>query len=229
MLGAIVVVLALVALLLALLWTLQRRLIYLPFPAVVPPAVAVLGGARELTLRTADGLALGAWFVAPAGPGRGMAVLVAAGNAGNRSLRAPLAAALAREGLSVLLFDYRGYGGNRGRPTEAGLARDVRAALGFLREEVGIPRDRILYYGESLGAAVVAELAAEHPPSGTATRSPSSSPGSRFPRQSCTAPTTGSCRPARAAWSRPPRPARRDSSRSRAPTTTMACCSTAPP
>jgi pimeloyl-ACP methyl ester carboxylesterase len=172
MLGAIVVVLALVALLLALLWTLQRRLIYLPFPAVVPPAVAVLGGARELTLRTADGLALGAWFVAPAGPGRGMAVLVAAGNAGNRSLRAPLAAALAREGLSVLLFDYRGYGGNRGRPTEAGLARDVRAALGFLREEVGIPRDRILYYGESLGAAVVAELAAEHPPAGLVLRSP---------------------------------------------------------
>ena len=54
---------------------------------------------------------------------RDMAVLVAAGNAGNRSQRAPLAAALARQGLAVLLFDYRGYGGNRGRPTESGLAR----------------------------------------------------------------------------------------------------------
>jgi fermentation-respiration switch protein FrsA (DUF1100 family) len=172
MLGAVVVVLGVVALLLALLWTLQRRLIYLPFPAAVPPAAAVLGGARELTLRTADGPALGAWFVAPAEQGRGMAVLVAAGNAGNRSLRAPLAAALAREGLAVLLFDYRGYGGNRGRPTEAGLARDVRAALRFLREEAGLPSDRILYYGESLGAAVVTELAAEHPPAGLVLRSP---------------------------------------------------------
>ena len=38
MLGAVSVVLALVVLLLALLWTLQRRLIYLPFPRAVPPA-----------------------------------------------------------------------------------------------------------------------------------------------------------------------------------------------
>jgi fermentation-respiration switch protein FrsA (DUF1100 family) len=72
----------------------------------------------------------------------------------------------------VLLFDYRGYGGNRGRPTEAGLARDARAALRFLEAEAGLPPERILYYGESLGAAVVTELAAEHPPAGLLLRSP---------------------------------------------------------
>ena len=132
MLGAVIFVLAFAALVLALLWTFQRRLIYLPFPAHVPPAGAVLAEAREVTLRTVDGLTLGAWFLPPAEPSRRLGVLVAAGNAGNRSLRAPLAAALARHGLAVLLFDYRGYGGNRGRPTQRGLARDVRAALGFL-------------------------------------------------------------------------------------------------
>ena len=132
MLAAVVIVLAVVALLLALLWALQRRLIYLPFPADVPPATAVLDGARDVTLRTADGLELGAWFVAPGEPDRRVGVLVATGNAGDRSLRAPLAAALAHHGLAVLLFDYRGYGGNRGRPTQDGLARDVRAALRFL-------------------------------------------------------------------------------------------------
>lgn len=168
MLAAALFVLAAVLALLALLWALQRRLIYLPFPATMPPAATLLAGAREVTLQTVDGIELGAWFL-PAG---GMSVLVAPGNAGNRSLRAPLAAALARHGLGVLLFDYRGYGGNRGRPTEAGLARDVRAALRFLAADAGLPRERLLYYGESLGAGVVAELATEYPPAGLVLRSP---------------------------------------------------------
>jgi fermentation-respiration switch protein FrsA (DUF1100 family) len=172
MLGAVVVVLATLAMLLALLWAFQRRLIYLPFPAAVPPVATVLAAAREVTLRTDDGLELGAWFVPAGEPDRAIAVLVAAGNAGNRSLRAPLAAALAREGLAVLLFDYRGYGGNRGHPTQAGLARDVRAALRFLTDELGLARDRLVYYGESLGAAVITELATQEEPAGLVLRSP---------------------------------------------------------
>ncbi len=157
---------------LALLWGFQRRLIYLPFPAAVPAPAQVLSSAREVTLRTSDGLTLGGWFVAAGQPDRATAVLVANGNAGNRSLRAPLARALARRGFAVLLFDYRGYGGNPGRPSEEGLARDVRAARRFLVEVAGVPSDRLLYYGESLGAAVVAELATEHAPAGLALRSP---------------------------------------------------------
>jgi uncharacterized protein len=172
MIGAVVGVLATFAVLLALLWAFQRRLIYLPFPADVPPVTTVLAAAREVALRTDDGLQLEAWLVPASEPDRAMGVLVAAGNAGNRSLRAPLAAALARNGLAVLLFDYRGYGGNRGRPTQAGLARDVRAALRFLTEEVGLPRNRLLYFGESLGAAVVTELATEEEPAGLVLRSP---------------------------------------------------------
>jgi pimeloyl-ACP methyl ester carboxylesterase len=170
MLAAAVFVLAAAALLLVLLWALQRRLIYLPFPADVPPAATLLPAAREVTLRTDDGLELGAWFV-PA-PAAAAAVLVAPGNAGNRSLRAPLAAALARHGLAVLLFDYRGYGRNRGRPTQRGLARDVRAARAFLIDEAGVAPDRIVYFGESLGSAVVTELATEHPPLALVLRSP---------------------------------------------------------
>jgi uncharacterized protein len=72
----------------------------------------------------------------------------------------------------VLLFDYRGYGGNPGRPSEQGLARDVRAARRFLIEEAEVAPSRLLYYGESLGAAVVTELATEHPPAGLVLRSP---------------------------------------------------------
>jgi uncharacterized protein len=151
---------------------LQRRLIYFPFPAQLPRAEALVAGAREVTPQTVDGLALGAWLVEAGEPDRGVAVLVANGNAGNRSQRAPLARALAGAGLAVLLFDYRGYAGNPGRPSEQGLARDVRAAHRFLIEEAEVAPARLLYYGESLGSAVVTELASEHPPAGLVLRSP---------------------------------------------------------
>ncbi|MGH3328347.1 MAG: alpha/beta hydrolase [Streptomycetales bacterium] len=170
---AVFVVLAVAALLsAAVLWSVQRRMIYLPPRGSLPPAAEAIDGAREVTLRTSDDLALGAWFVPAVEPDRGVAVLFAGGNAGDRSLRAPLAEALADRGLAVLLLDYRGYGGNPGRPTESGLAEDVRAAYRFLVEEAGIPRDRLVYYGESLGSAVVTELATEHPPAGLVLRSP---------------------------------------------------------
>jgi pimeloyl-ACP methyl ester carboxylesterase len=83
-----------------------------------------------------------------------------------------LAHALAAKGLTVLLFDYRGYGGNPGSPSEEGLARDVRAARHFLVRREGTSPERIIYVGESLGSAVVTELAAEHPPAGMLLRSP---------------------------------------------------------
>lgn len=168
----LIVLVAVIGVLFIAIWGLQRRLIYLPAPGPVPPAHEQIEGARNVTLETSDGLKLGAWFVAPRSSRTGIAVLVANGNAGNRSLRAPLARSLAREGLAVLLFDYRGYGGNPGSPSEDGLALDIRAAYRFLTEEEGIPPERLLYYGESLGAAVVMELAAEHPPGGLVLRSP---------------------------------------------------------
>ncbi|EUA43150.1 hypothetical protein I552_7891 [Mycobacterium xenopi 3993] len=99
-----------------LLASVQRRLIYFPSPGPVPPASALLPDGRDVVLDTEDGLRLGAWFV-PAAQ-RGAAVLVCNGNAGDRALRAPLAAALVRAGLSVLLFDYRGYGGNPADPAK---------------------------------------------------------------------------------------------------------------
>ncbi|MFI7680626.1 alpha/beta hydrolase [Actinophytocola sp. NPDC049390] len=166
---AVVVVVVVV---LALAYLFQRRLIYLPSGGPVPSASQVLPGARDVRLTTADGLALGAWYVPPTGPDLGFTVLVANGNGGDRSHRAELAAALRAEGLSVLLFDYRGYGGNPGDPTQEGLALDVRAAHAYLVDELGVPQDRLVYFGDSLGGAVVAELAIEHPPAGLLLRSP---------------------------------------------------------
>jgi fermentation-respiration switch protein FrsA (DUF1100 family) len=164
--GVVVLLLALVT---GLLWGFQRSLIYLPDAGPVPAAAAVLPGARDVVLTTSDGLELGGWYL-PAEDAP--AVLVAGGNAGHRGHRAPLAEALHEAGLSVLLFDYRGYAGNPGSPSEEGLALDVRAARDFLLEETAVRPERLLYFGESLGAAVVTELATEHPPAGLVLRSP---------------------------------------------------------
>lgn len=161
-----------VVLLLAAVWLLQRRMIYFPAQAQVAPAARVLHGAQDVTLQTSDGLALGGWLVPPRGTDRHWAVLVANGNAGDRSMRSELAAALAAEGFTVLLFDYRGYGGNPGSPAETGLVRDAQAAYRYLVEVAAVPADRLIFFGESLGAAVVTALAADHPPAGLVLRSP---------------------------------------------------------
>ncbi|AYY12168.1 alpha/beta hydrolase [Actinobacteria bacterium YIM 96077] len=177
-LKGIVVAAGIVVILLGVLWLGQRRLIYLPDTSSVPPAADAVSGARDVTLTTEDGLELGAWYV----PARSqdedtdtrgtVTVLVANGNGGNRQSRASLAEALADAGLATLLFDYRGYGGNPGNPTEDGLALDVRAAYRYLVEELGVAPENLLYFGESLGAGVVSELATEHPPAGLFLRSP---------------------------------------------------------
>jgi uncharacterized protein len=168
---AALVLIVLFTLLVGLLWAFQRSLIYLPAPGPVGAAATVLPGGRDVRLATDDGLELAAWYLPAADPAA-LAVLVANGNGGHRGMRAPLAKALHAEGLSVLLFDYRGYGGNPGSPSEGGLALDVRAARDFLLDDAGVDAQRILYFGESLGAAVVTELATEHPPAGLVLRSP---------------------------------------------------------
>lgn len=157
-----------------LVWGGQRSAIYLPSGGEPPPADEVVQGAEDVVLRTDDGLDLDGWYVPSTGADRDAAVLITNGNAGNRESRAPLAQALAQEGFSVLVLDYRGFGGNDGEPTEPGLTADARAGLEVLRDR-GHESDRILYWGESLGAAVAVNLAMEEPPAGLFLRSPFSS------------------------------------------------------
>ncbi|MCC7008814.1 MAG: alpha/beta hydrolase [Acidobacteria bacterium] len=157
---------------LAVIWFGQRSLMYFPSSDLPAPADVGLPGAEAVEFRTEDGLDLAGWFVEPAGPPSGYTVLVCHGNAGNRGHRAPLAARLSRLGAAVLLFDYRGYGGNPGLPFEAGLARDARAALRYLKERTDVDPRRIVFFGESLGTGVAVRLAAEDPPAALILRSP---------------------------------------------------------
>lgn len=158
MIAAVVVVT-----IIAVVFAFQRKLVYFPSPGPLPSAQEVLPGGRDVRLVTADGLLLNGWhFEVPDAPAT---VIVFPGNGGNRLGRVPLARELTARGLSVLLFDYRGYGDNPGKPTEEGLTYDARAALDLIDGPV-------IYFGESLGAAVAAELASYRAPAGMVLRSP---------------------------------------------------------
>ncbi|MET0566439.1 MAG: alpha/beta hydrolase [Acidimicrobiia bacterium] len=167
---ALAVIIALAVLVLGAIWLFQRSLIYFPIDSV-PPIDTVLPGGEEVTFTTEDGLILTSWYL-PAPGDAETTVIVFNGNAGNRSHRTPLARALADHGLAVLLTDYRGYGGNPGSPSEEGLVHDADAALAYLETRPDVDTDRVVYFGESLGASIALRLASDHSPAALVLRSP---------------------------------------------------------
>ena len=168
--SAALLILSVLAVLLLVIWSAQRRLMYFPDRNVPPPDEVALADAEPVRFTTDDGLTLHGWFVRS--PGAAWTVIVFNGNGGNRAYRAPLAAALRADGMSVLLFDYRGYGENAGSPTESGLAGDARAARAYAATRPDVDPRRLVYLGESLGSAVAIRLAAEQPPAALILRSP---------------------------------------------------------
>lgn len=112
-----------------------------------------------------DGTKLHGWFC-PCETPRGV-LLIAHGNAGHIAFRAPWLQYLqCTAKLSVFMFDYRGYGRSEGTPTVEGAIRDAVAARSKLRELASIKDDEMLLMGESLGGAVMIQLAADSAPRG---------------------------------------------------------------
>ncbi len=154
---AVVVSLLCAGALLVLMGSLVDRILFQPSPGVdIDPGAH---GAESLYLVTGDGVRVHAFYL-PA-PGASRALLFLHGNAGNASHRLPNAMLLQQLGVHVLLLDYRGYGLSEGQPSEAGVYRDARAALAHLQETRGIPGERIVVFGRSLGGAVAVDLAQE--------------------------------------------------------------------
>lgn len=155
--AALGIVVAVYAALVAVMYLNQRSLMY-PGARGVPPSPAEAGtpALSVVTYATADGLELTGWFHAAA-PGR-PTIVYFQGNAGHIAERAFKSTPWVREGFGVLYGGYRGYGGNPGAPSEAGLALDAEAALAFAARN-GAPANDIVLYGESLGTGVATALA----------------------------------------------------------------------
>ncbi|WP_201756486.1 alpha/beta hydrolase [Corallococcus silvisoli] len=160
-LGALVLPCVLVALGLAgrAAWRSEQYFHY-PRPAAVLPAD--LASAREVTLRTEDGVELRGWYV----PSRNKAAWVLAhGLSQTRMDLLPEARALRDAGYGVLLFDLRAHGQSGGETSTWGdlERRDVRAALEFVRTQPEVDPARVGALGFSIGSAAVAEVAAKDP------------------------------------------------------------------
>lgn len=124
------------------------------FPERYPVGASWETRAEEVQFTSRDGVMLHGWLFSAGQP----LILWFHGNGGNITERAPMAEELARRGLSVLLFDYRGYGKSDGTPTEEALYDDAEAAYAFAATR---SKDIVLY-GESLGGPYAAWVAKHH-------------------------------------------------------------------
>ncbi len=144
---------------LAAVFVLQRSLLYPAGKAAPDAALAAAAGFRTVFTQTADGLRLAHWYRPPAEP-NGPVLAVFHGNAGHVGDRVPKLIELMRAGFGLLLAGYRGYGGNPGRPSEAALSADAHLLLDWLAGQ-GVPPERTVLYGESLGTGIAVKMATE--------------------------------------------------------------------
>lgn len=163
MIGSLMVVAALgYAGIAGLLYFAQENLVYFPDRTLAGTPADAGMKYEPVTLVTEDGLRLSGWYL-PALKSRGT-LLFCHGNAGNISHRLESIRQFHDLGLDVFIFDYRGYGESEGKPSEQGTYRDAEAAWRYLVEQRRVAPERRVYFGRSLGAAVAAWLATQHPP-----------------------------------------------------------------
>lgn len=115
---------------------------------------------EEVHFNSADGTPLYGWYCPVEKPRAH--VLFCHGNGGNITFLWPDLRLLTEKlNVSVLAFDYRGYGRSQGTPSEKGLLADARAARHRLAEQAGITESQVVLLGRSLGGAVAVDLAAK--------------------------------------------------------------------
>ena len=114
---------------------------------------------EDVYIKTGDGLKINGWFI-PAANAK-YTLLFFHGNAGNIEHRLDKLLLLWEIGLNIFIIDYRGFGKSEGRLTEEGFYLDANAAYNYLVNSRRLRPEEIILYGESLGTAVVIDLAAK--------------------------------------------------------------------
>lgn len=149
----------------AILFVVQGALIY-PAPRAIGPTT---GGFEEVSYQTSDDLELSAGYRA-AEPGF-PTIVYFHGNGADWVSSVVATDRLVPHGYGVLAAEYRGYRGNPGRPSEAGLYRDGRAAIAFLARQ-GIGENELVVIGNSIGSGVAVQMASEFRPAALVLISP---------------------------------------------------------
>ena len=143
--------------LMAAMYVLQRKLMYLPSNNLQAPAAYGLH-ADAVSFNTSDGVKLTAWQMAAS---KGSPTIVHLhGNAGNIADRGMVYKAYNEAGFGVLALSWRGYGTSEGSPSEQGFYNDARGAIAHLKEQ-GLSESDIILYGESIGTGTAVQMATE--------------------------------------------------------------------
>jgi uncharacterized protein len=149
----------------AAIWFAQTSVLYHPRKTIdVTPSD--FGLKFEPVRLALNGDRLAGWWV-PSKVLNAPTLLYLHGNAGNVSVNADQVRRLAGTGLSIFIFDYRGYGESTGGPPRERLVyEDAERAWTYLVRERRIRPSDVVIYGHSMGSAVAIDLASRHPDAG---------------------------------------------------------------
>ena len=111
---------------------------------------------KEIFIETDKNIKLKSWFIEK-DLKKFKTILLFHGNAGNLFNRVYKLNELNELDLNILLISWRGFSGNKGKPTEKNLYHDAREAVKWLNN-LGVNNKDIILYGESLGTGVATEL-----------------------------------------------------------------------
>ena len=141
----------------AVLYVMQPKFLYGPVREVSSTPAELGLDFEDVVFKSADGLDLSGWYIPAKNPR--LTLLFCHGNGGNMAHRLDSIKIFHNLGLNCFIFDYRGYGDSRGKPSEEGTYMDAMAAYKWLTEEKKIPAEDIIIFGRSLGGSIAAQLA----------------------------------------------------------------------
>ena len=159
LIGFILTLVAVLVVLTAIVYIFQDRVVFIPTREMVLSPNEINLPYEEDYVVVDSGQRIHMWYFPV--EGAASTVLFCHGNAGNISHRVYTAQFLTSLGVNLLLFDYRGFGQSEGRPSEAHVYADARAAYDWLIRKKQAAPNSIIIFGRSLGGAVAVELATQ--------------------------------------------------------------------
>lgn len=137
----------------------ERKVLFYPMRQIEMAPKDVGLQYEDVYFKADDGAKLNGWLIKK--EGANAVVLFCHGNAGNISHRIEKIGIFNKLGVSMFIFDYRGYGRSNGRPSEQGLRKDGLAAYNYIKFRHDMKDAKVVLYGESIGGGVAVYLASE--------------------------------------------------------------------
>lgn len=152
----------------AAVWLFQERIAFQPERPPFPSDA----GIPRVEYTASDGQRLFAYVSGDPANARGL-LIVFHGNADLAVRQIAWANEIVqRTHMAVMVVEYRGYMGLGGKPTYESSRLDADAAFEHATKTMSVPREKIAFFGHSLGTAIAAELASRNPPAALLLQSP---------------------------------------------------------